>query len=41
MIGEPQPGDDKPQAFELEADLQRIKRWYAQGELDYEDIYES
>jgi hypothetical protein len=26
---------------ELESDLTRLKRWYAQGDLDYEDIYES
>jgi hypothetical protein len=37
---EPQPGDDEPQQFELEANLTRIKRWLAQGELDYETIYE-
>jgi len=34
------PGAAKWQPFELEASLPQLKRWYAQGELDYEDIYE-
>jgi hypothetical protein len=32
--------DTGSRPFELEARLKQLKRWYADGELDYEDIYE-